>query len=216
MASDLLEKVRQLRFDRMRQGQNGAEIVEPPSFKGEIRFALIPLTELEYDRCLQEGSFVEAGNNPAGFMLRDRTINAALLAASIRNPDDLDERVFANAEEIQSHLGPEDLNFLLDTYQEMVDKSSPYIDGFSEAEVEEAKKALQQIRWSELYGRQWFALKRFLSTITVEQLGGSWDGFGSIRLLMQKRGPIESTPTVEPNTTPTTARFATNHSSEKE
>lgn len=193
--SELFTQIKELRYDRMRLGQAVSSIAEVPSMP-EMRFALVPLTEAEYDECLELAGMIEAPENPAGFLRRDRRANAETLVRSIRNPAALAERVFKDVDDLRDVLEVQDLNFLTDKYFEMVATSSPSIDGFQEKELEEAKKVLQTIDWNELSGSQWYALKRFLMSLGIPQLLARSPGSFSIKSLTPMKEEEESTPSV--------------------
>jgi len=208
------DKIAKLRFDRMRLGQSAADIVPIPS--SEIAVALVPLTEAEYDHCLEMASLIDAPDNPAGYLRRDRWANAEVLAYAIRTPGKLEERIFSSGSDLRDNMEVTDINFIMDRYYEMVDRSSPTLDGFSDEEIELVKKALAVIDLKGLYGPQWYALKRFLSTISPEQLGDNSAMFGSIRQLTTKKSEPESMTDADPNSIQPPVKSATSPSTEKE
>lgn len=193
MATDLSEKIRELRFDKMRLGEAAADFCEIPSLP-EMRIALVPVTESEYDKSLEMSAMIEAPENPSGWLRRDRRANAETLIAAIRNPQNLSERVFDNVDEMREVLEVSDINYLTDHYMEMVAKSSPALDGFDEDEIEQAKKVLQTTDWSVLTGRSWYALKRFLSTLGPSLPLDKLHGSSFIPSSTTTRSENESTP----------------------
>lgn len=175
MATEISERIQQMRLDKMRQGQAVADFAEIPSLP-EMRVALVPVTEADYDKSLELSAMIDAPENPSGWLRRERRANAETLVCAIRNPQDLQERVFEDVDELRDVLEVSDLNYLTDRYMEMVARSSPQLEAFSEDEMDAAKKFLQALDWNELSGRSWYALKRFLSslgpTLRVDKLHG--------------------------------------------
>jgi hypothetical protein len=88
-----------------------------------------------------------------------------------------------------------DVNFLTDRYMEMISRSSPHIDGFTDEELDEAKKVLQTISWNELSGRSWYALRRFLSSVGQPLQPDRSLGLSSTSSSTTTNGADESTPT---------------------
>jgi hypothetical protein len=160
-------KIKQRRLERMRLGQAAcsyANLISDP----EIRVALVPLTEAEYEQCLEIVAGLVAQDNVAGFALRDRRQAQEILVRSIREEGDLTQTVYASVPEMMEDLEVVDIDQLVDEYNEMTEKSNPQIDGIPPEEFEELKKALQEVEWSELSGRSWYAAKRFLGLIMPE------------------------------------------------
>jgi hypothetical protein len=92
----------------------------------------------------------------------------------------------------------------------MVETSSPSVDGIPAEELDDLKKALQEINWSELSGRQWYALRRFLFSIMPELLQASLLGRGSISKWITPNEDEKSTHTVSKNLIDKPAKSATN------
>lgn len=164
-AASLIER----RLDRMRLGQATCEIENLLS-EPEVRVALVPLTEAEYDQCMEKVIKMSAPETIMGQQMRDRALTNETLLRAIREPDDLGKMMFENTNEMTQALEVADINFLIDMYFEMVDKSSPSLDGLNDEQIEDLKKVLEEMDWSELSGKQWFALKRFLSSLGPRQL----------------------------------------------
>jgi hypothetical protein len=89
-------------------------------------------------------------------------------------------RVYSSTEEMLEDLEVADIDALIDGYNEMIAKSSPSLDGITEEEIEDLKKVFQTMDWNALSGRSWYAAKRFLSTISPEQLRDNSHGSTSI------------------------------------
>jgi hypothetical protein len=176
--TDLVEKMKELRFDRMRLGSAVMELADVPSMP-ELRVALVPITEADYDRSLEMASVITAPENQAGWLRRDRRANVETLLAACRDPNNIEERVFKNVDEIRELLEVSDINYLTDRYLEMTAQSSPSLDMFSPEDMEAAKKVLQEIDWNELSGAAWYRLRRFLSELGPTVPLDRWRGFSS-------------------------------------
>jgi hypothetical protein len=169
------EKIRQRRLDRMRLGQSVCDVVTLPS-DPEIRLSIVPLTEAEYLQVLETVRDTMASDDLPGMAIRDRVQAQEILVRSIREPDDLTDRLYEDTGEMLEDLDVGDIDELIDRYNEMVANSSPAIDGIPEEELENVKKFLQTMDWSALSGRSWYAAKRFLGTISVAQLTANSPG----------------------------------------
>jgi hypothetical protein len=206
------DRIKQRRLDRMRLGNSVCSIEKLVS-DPEIRVALVPLTEAEYDFTLEVISTVQLPDTVIALQRIDRQHQREIMAIAIREPNDLDQRMFKSAHEVGEALETADVNFLWESYLEMVDQSSPSIDSIPPDEIELLKKVLQTIDWNELSGRSWFALKRFLSAISQEpHLANS---LGSIfsSLSITKSDDERSISTASPSGNEKSARSATNQSS---
>lgn len=210
-ATRTAEKLRQRRLDRMRLGQTVGD-VHPLLSDPEIQVALVPLTEAEYIQCLESTTNKEIPDNVAGAAIRDRYNSAELLLRACREPHDLETRMFESLDELADALEVNDINFLQDMYFEMVETASPAIDGIPPEDLDELKKALQEINWNELSGRQWYALQRFLFSIMPELLQGNVLGSGLISKLTTTSEEEKSTHTVSPDLTETFAKSVTSQS----
>jgi hypothetical protein len=134
----------------------------------EIRLALVPLLDFEAEAALIEAARMDVPDNVAGLMARDHRQRVELLASSIRDPKDLDQRVYSDGLELQKELDESDIVHLYDAFLEMQENSNPSIDGLDEEEFELLKKVLQEIPWSDLSGRSWYAAKRFLGALSQD------------------------------------------------
>jgi len=157
-------KIRERRLSRMRNGQATCSYVNLVS-DPEMKVALVPLNEAEYEQCLEIVADLQVQDNIAGFALRDRKQAQEILVRAIREESDLTERIYDDVPEMMADLDVSDIDQLIDEYNEMTELASPRIDGIPEEEIEQLKKALQEVEWSELSGRSWYAAKRFLGTI---------------------------------------------------
>lgn len=180
------EKIRQRRLDRMRLGQATCDFVVLPS-DPEIRLCIVPLTEAQYLQALEKVRDTKADDNIAGLAIRDRVQAEEILVRAIREESDLSQMVYESVEEMMEDLEVADVDELIDNYNEMVQQSSPSLDGIPEEDFEELKKLLQEMDWSGLSGRAWYAAKRFLSTISPSPLLDNSLGSISTRSLITTR-----------------------------
>jgi len=164
----------------MRLGQAVCDFV-PLVSDPEIRLAIVPLTEAEYLQALEAVAAIPGRDDLANSAMRDRRQAQEILARAIREPEDLLERVYSTAEDLQSDLDVRDIDELFDRYSEMVHTSSPSADGIPPSEFEALKKALNEMDMNALSGRAWYALKRFLSTVTPSPLLDSNSGSSLIK-----------------------------------
>lgn len=172
------DKIRERKLDRMRQGQAVADVVSLTS-DPEIKFYIVPLTEAEYTQVLQEVANTAAPADFAGMQIRDRVHARGIIVRAVREPSDLSKPVFDDVDEMMQDLEATDIDDIYLKYQEMSISSSPSLDGISEEELDDVKKALQTMDWNELSGRSWFALKHFLGTIMPSPLLDNSPGFTS-------------------------------------
>jgi hypothetical protein len=190
------EKIIERRLDRMRQGQATAEI-ENLLTDPDIRVALVPLTEAEYDLAMESAVKMNVPETLMGNQARDRQLSRETLLRAIREPDDLTKQMFEDVEQLNDALDHTDISFLIDVYFEMCDRSSPSIDGLSETEIEDVKKVLQEMDWNVLSGKQWYALKRFLSTLGQQQLLAKLLGSSSTSQSTLTNDETELTPSAD-------------------
>jgi hypothetical protein len=176
------EKIAQRRLDRMRLGQAVCDFVKLIS-DPEIRLAIVPLTEAEYLQALEAVAVIPGRDDLANAAMKDRRQSQEILVRSVREPEDLTERVYASVEEMTEDLDVRDIDELIDRYNEMVHTSSPSADGIPPSEFEALKKALNEMDMSALSGRAWYALKRFLSEVMPSPLLDNSPGFGSTKSL---------------------------------
>jgi len=160
----IAEQFRERKLDRMRAGQAACDIV-PLVSDPEIRVALVPLTEAEYLRSMEMAAALDVLSNRVALEFQERRQTNEILWAALRNPEDLSEHAWEDTSAMTVDLDTADINHLFDHYLEMVDQSSPSIDGIPEGEWDLLKKALQEIPWNELSGKQWYAAKRFLGSV---------------------------------------------------
>jgi hypothetical protein len=159
-----LEKLKELRLNRMRLGKALGYVEQLPS-QPEIKVALLPLTEAEHLQCLEIVTSMEVPETVSGAMSRDRRTQNEVLLRSLRDPDNLDEPLFSNLDEMTENLEIVDVGSLYDAFLEMSESVNPSPGQYTDEEVDEIKKVFLEIPWNELSGRQWYALRRFLLTI---------------------------------------------------
>jgi hypothetical protein len=174
-----LEKIKQRRAERMRAGQNTAEIISLPS-DNEIRVAIVPLLEREYDEALRATAAMDVPENVAGASLMDRHERREVICRAIRDPDNYSERLFKSVAEMMDILHPTDISHLFDAYVEMSMDISPDVRSLSDEEIDYLKKVCENLNWKDLSGKQLYNFNRFLLTLTPDQLLGKSPGFSLI------------------------------------
>jgi hypothetical protein len=163
------EILKERRAERMRLGKAVCEMVEFAS-DPEIRVALVPLTDAEYQNSLvvaAQANVTEISSTHEVFY-RDRIQKCSILLSSAREPDNLTKPFFETLGEVVE-LDFNDISHLFSYYEQMMEFSSPSLDGISVDDMDEIKKALLEVDWNDLSGRSWYAAKRFLSTLTPTQ-----------------------------------------------
>src|SRR4029077_11418758 len=153
----------------MRLGQAVCDYVDLRS-DSEIRLCIVPLTEAQYVQVLSKVVDTKASDDLPGLAMRDRVQANEILVRAIREEDDLTQRVYNNIEDMLEDLEVQDIDALIDGYNEMMAATSPSLEGIPQQEMDELKKILQAMDWNALSGRSWYAAKRFLSTISPELL----------------------------------------------
>lgn len=191
----------------MRLGQQVCEIL-PLLSDPEVRVSIVPLKEKEYQKSMALAASLEFPETRAGADTRDEFQKAEILSYAIREPDNLDERIYMSGDELANELDAHELNYLFDHYLEMVNQTSPSADGIAPEEFEALKKALVKINWSELSGQQWYTAKRFLLSIYPTLLRDNSLGFSFTNPLTTTNGASESIPSVSPNSTELSAKSA--------
>lgn len=177
------ERLKQRKFARMRQGQSAAEIETLPS-DPEMRVAIVPLTEIEYDNALAGAAKIKVEENAAGFARRDRQYTRLILMQALRDPNNFEVQIWTDVDEMMGTLDSTDVDYLIDCFNELTATSNPSIDGIPKAEFDFLVESLQKMNWNELSGRSWHAAKRFLGALMLDgQLRGSGLGFTSTKSL---------------------------------
>jgi hypothetical protein len=169
----------QNRLARMRNGQDVPERVDIPSMPG-IGACLVPLTEAEAQRGIVAAADLDVNDNQAGMMARERAATISDIWHALREPGDPDQRVFETPEDMTATLKPTDIDHLADTLVTLQDYASPSVDGMSEEELDDLKKAFGETDWSALTGRRWAAMKLCCSILFPELLAVKLRGFSSI------------------------------------
>ena len=167
--SKTADKIRELRFHRMRLGAAAGRIEHLPS-QPEIKVAIVPLTEAEHEQCMEAVTAMDVPDNMMGAMTRDRRNQNEALFRALRDPENLEKRAFDTREEMQDVLEIQDTNHLVDILLEVSESDNPAPAEFTEEELNEVKKVLGEVDLNGLSGRQWFALKRFLSSLGLTLL----------------------------------------------
>lgn len=176
----------------MRMGQEAGDFIDIPSRPG-IRVIQVPLTEAEAQKGVIRGAALEVDDNVAGINARNRAAVESDVWHSLREPDNLEQKVFESVEEMSTELDSYDLDYLADNLMLLMDFASPALDGLDDATLEELKKAFGEIDWSALTGRRWAAVKLCVSTLFPELLQVKLRGSGSTASLTSKKENVEST-----------------------
>lgn len=176
-----LDKIKQRRIERMRAGQATAELIKLPS-DNEIRVALVPLLESEYDQALRATVAMSEDmvENVASASLMDRHEKREVICRAIRDPEDYSKRLFTNVQEMMELLHPSDISHLFDAYVEMSMDVSPDVRSLTDEEIDYLKKVCENLNWRGLSGKQLYNFNRFLLTLTPDQLLGRSPGFSLI------------------------------------
>lgn len=186
------------RLARMRLGQATAEYVSLVS-DPEVRIALVPLTEAEFQESFTDAAKLNVGDNIAGTMVRERRARVQQVWRSCRPTGDLGTYMFQTFEEFRESLTAADIDGLIDVYEEMTHDLSPSMEQISPEELELLKKALLEMDWNDLSGRSWYAAKRFLSSISLAQPTDRSPGSSSTTKLTGTSENEKLTPTASPS-----------------
>lgn len=162
-----LEKIRERRLERMRQGQNACEVVNLPSDE-EVRVALVPLTEAEYDTCMRLTSKLDVPENVAGASVMDRHEKREVIFRAAREVGDLSQHIWTTVDQMMDTIEPEDVNVLYDRYVEMSTDISPHMAQLTDEEVDFLKDYFANCQWSDLSGKQLYALNRFILARSIQ------------------------------------------------
>lgn len=182
------------RLTRLRLGQDAPEMVNIPSMS-DVRAAQVPLLEKEAQAGIILAASVEVPDNAAGLQARNRAAIESDVWHSLREPGDISKRVFANIDEMvgEDGLTPEDIDYLADNLMLISTYASPSIDGLSEKELDELKKAFAETDLSALTGKRWAALKLCVSILFPEILLAKSLGTGSTESSTSRSENDEST-----------------------
>lgn len=174
--SEIREAIRKAnRLARMRMGQDAPEMAEIPS-KPEIRVALVPLNEAETQQGLIEAANLDVPDNMVGITARNRVAVHMDIWNAIRDPEDVSKKVFESVDAMLVDLEPMDIDYFTDYLATLMEYSSPSLDKLSAEALDELKKVLMAIDWSELTGRQWLVLRLCLSVLLPDQLAAKLYG----------------------------------------
>jgi hypothetical protein len=203
--SKTADKIRELRFNRMRLGAAAGRVEALPS-QPEIKVAVVPLTEAEHEQCMEIVTAMEAPETMIGAMSRDRRNQNEALFRALRDPENFEERAFDDRDEMMEALEVQDSNFLMDVLLEISETDNPAPGEFTEEELDEVKKVLEGVDLNVLSGRQWYALKRFLSTLGLTLLPANSVGSTSTNSVITKNDVNEFMNTADPNLIETLAK----------
>jgi hypothetical protein len=172
------EKIREhSRLARMRAGQEVPEFVTIPSMP-EIRCVIIPLTESESQAGIIRAAALDVLDNAAGIQARDRICIESDVWHALREPDDFTQRVFGSIDDMLEELDATDISVLADELAALMDYASPAIDGLTDEQLDELKKAFGETDWNGLTGRRWALVKMacqalFPDLLRVKSLGST-------------------------------------------
>ena len=187
----------QMRLKRMRMGQEAPEYVTIPSTlgseEGAIQVALVPLTEAESTQGLIRAASIDVPDNIPGAQLRARAATTSDIWHAMRDPADITQKAFESIEDMTATLEPSDIDTMIDELSVLMDYASPTLDGLSEEELDNLKKAFVLIDWSALTGRRWSALRLCLSLLLPELLQARFSSTTSTSSLTTTNGNDEST-----------------------
>lgn len=194
MAQRSYEVLKERRAERMRLGKAVCEIVEFLS-DPEIRLALVPLTDAEFQNSLVQAAQANVTeiSSTHEVILRDRVQKCAIILSAARETDDLTKPFFESMLEVTS-LDANDINHVFSYYEQMMEFSSPSLEDLSQADMDEIKKALEEVDWNGLSGRSWYAAKRFLLTLSPQQPPDNLFGSSQTQSLTTKTDEPEFIP----------------------
>lgn len=192
----ILEEIRaNNRVARMRMGQNVPDYVQLRS-NPEIRMAVVPLLEKEAQAAWAAAASADIPDNAYGVEVRDKILVSHRLFYALREPDNLDKKVFESAEQLMAELQDQDVEHLAEAWQAVTEYASPALEGFSDEMLDDLKKVFETIDLSGLSGRAWWLLKAFFMTTSVEQLRAKSHLLSSIQNSIGTNDEIESIPGV--------------------
>lgn len=186
------------RLTRMRLGQDAPEYTQLPAHP-EIRVAVVPLTERETQQGMLYAASIDVSDNSAGINARNRAAIHSDVWNALRDPGNIDAKVFASIEEMVVELEPFEIDHLADILTVLMDYASPASDGLTDKHLEALKKASETIGWNGLYGRRWAVVKLYLSVMSPELLAASLSGDGSTNSSTEKNASDESTSPASPS-----------------
>lgn len=182
MSERTYDRMMENRLAKMREGQAAGEIVD---FDDEGRCVIVPLTDGEWLKALSLADQLVTEGTEAGFLAREEYLKSAVLLFACREMRNYEEFFFNTIEEVQT-LGHHEITRVHDEYLEMVAAASPPFLAMSDEDLEALKKVWEQIEWSELSGRQWYAARRFLNLLNPASRQGNSFGLRSTRSLTTK------------------------------
>jgi hypothetical protein len=191
--SSVREAIReQNRLARMRQGQDVPERLAIPSMP-EVSIAIVPLSEAESQVGIVAAASLEVPDNQAGIMARERAATVSDVFHAVREPGHPTIRVWDTPEEMVEELTPADVDFLADNLVTLQEYASPALDGLSDKELDDLKKAFGETDWSALTGRRWAAMKLCCTILFPELLAVRLRGSSSTDSLIETSASAEST-----------------------
>ncbi len=169
------------RLARMRMGQGACELVNLVTLP-EVRVAIVPLTEREFEMGYSHAAALDVAENQAGWVMRDRAKQAHDMWAACREPSDLNVHVFESIDQMIDELDSMDINYLSERYSVMLAEFSPDINDMDEETLGELKKVFNALRLSELSGRERVAVVTCRSLLLPMPVPGKSPGSTSMPL----------------------------------
>lgn len=157
------------RLERMRLGQEVGEPIAIPSMP-DIRVQMVPLTEAESQSGVVAASLLDVPDNVAGLHARNRVSVQMDVWNACREPGNLTVHVFESAEEMATMIDMTDIDFLNDYLASLMEYASPAIDGLSEEDLTDLKKAFEETDLSALTGQRWALTKLCCQVLFPELL----------------------------------------------
>lgn len=174
--STTFDQLKERRLERMRKGQEAATIENLLS-DPEIRIALVPLIEGDYDECMRIAAAIDVPDDSIqGAQVVDREERRQVIFRAARQVDDYTKPFFPSMEEMKKELAPHDVNHLYECYLELIRSFSPKMAALSQEDIDFLSDLFVNLPWNDLSGAQVYALSRFLSLLQPEQLTDSLPG----------------------------------------
>jgi hypothetical protein len=178
----------------MRAGQEIGEPIEAPSMPGIVMMQ-VPLLEKEAQAGIVLAANLDVPDNTVGIQARNRQAILSDVWHSLRTVENVNEKVFDSIDDMvaEDGLTSNDVDYLADNLQLMMDYSSPAIDGMTEEVLAELKNFLREVDLSVLTGKRWAAVKLCISTLFPELLQARSLGITSTESSTTRSESVEST-----------------------
>lgn len=172
---------------RMRTGQPPHKIVTLGNGGDSFQVAVILLSsdkmlvineavQMRYSKTVVKGEEVEDPRDNE--KNRARYYNQLLCYESMRNPDDLNEKIADSPEEVGELLDDEDIQRVCEMYNELIVNKAPKLEVLKQEELDQLKKYLEVTPLSDISTVSLVHLKYCHQTLVSESLLTN-NGFGS-------------------------------------